>query len=154
LARTMQDQLAAGRARAVFDRTRQYQRVASRRDSAGISSLSVPVSQPNSLRTTQDSLMTPQTPGRIDSRAVASPTAGETITETGYLVQVFSARPNSPPFALTDNTGRTLVYVTPAPGTNLRMHLNNTIRVEGLRGYVHGLDTPHILVSQVARAAQ
>ncbi len=154
LARMTTDSVEARRAQAVVDRTRQYQRVAARRDGDSVIQSNVkpqiPVTSP-----AQPPLgfLSPLSQPQSTAPLSAPPTAGETMTETGYLVQVYSARPNSPPFAITDNNGRTIAYVTPSPGTNLRMHLNNYIRVEGPRGYVNGLDTPHILATQTSRVA-
>ncbi len=154
----------ASRAQAVVERTRQYQRIAQRRDgstmiqgspaptnSSRFSPPISPASAPLSATLGQSSIST-----FSGSRAepMPLPTApGDWTTQTGYLVQVYSARPNSPPFALTDNSGRTVAYVTPAPGTNLRMHLNNYIRVEGPRGFVAGMDTPHVLVNTATRTS-
>jgi hypothetical protein len=76
------------------------------------------------------------------------------MQHSGYLVQVYSARSNSPPFALTDTTGRTVAYVTPSPGVNLRTHLNSRINVVGTRGFLTGLNTPHILVTQAVRTPE
>ncbi len=76
------------------------------------------------------------------------------MEQAGYLVQVYSARSNSPPFALTDNSGRTVAYVTPSPGVNLRMHLNSRISAVGRKGYLQGVNTPHILVTQAVRTAE
>lgn len=76
------------------------------------------------------------------------------MEQNGYLVQVYSARSNSPPFALTDHAGRTVAYVTPAPGVNLRTHLNSQISVVGSRGYLTGLNTPHIMVTQAVRTPE
>lgn len=76
------------------------------------------------------------------------------IEHAGYLVQVYSARSNSPPFALTDHAGRTVAYVTPAPGVNLRSHLNSRISVVGTRGYLTGLNTPHIMATQAVRTPE
>jgi hypothetical protein len=73
---------------------------------------------------------------------------------SGYLVQVYSARTNSPPFALTDNTGRTVAYVTPSPGVNLRIHLNSKVSISGNAGFLTGLNTPHILATQAVRTPE
>ncbi len=171
IARTSIDQLEARRAQAVADRTRQYQRVAQRRDGHLVSQSSNPPLIPASNvqlselpPSSRSSFGTPAIPAssrqglvpsipRVDSQSDQGPSSNW-ISETGFLVQVYSARPNTPPFALTDNGGRTLAYVTPVPGTNLRMHLNNYIRIEGQRGFVNGMDTPHVMVDRAQRVAQ
>jgi SH3-like domain-containing protein len=78
----------------------------------------------------------------------ATPKAG---TAVGYLVQVYSARAESPPFALTDDAGLTVAYVTPYPGVNLRNHLNSRVAVRGTEKLLRGMSTPHILVDNVQR---
>jgi hypothetical protein len=118
------DPTASGRARMLAERTEQYRSMAERRDG----------------RTVVDQAASLQNPSANESSVV------------GTLVQVYSSRSNSPPFALTDNTGRTVAYVTPIPGTNLRPHLNSKVRVSGSQGYVTGLNTPHIVATAVSRS--
>ncbi len=171
LARTSNDDLEARRAQAVADRTRQYQRVARRRDGHPVSQSSNPPMIPAANVRLSEMPPQPQSPFGTPAIPVSSrqglvssipsadtpsdpAVAGNWISETGFLVQVYSARPNTPPFALTDNGGRTLAYVTPVPGTNLRMHLNNYIRIEGQRGFVNGMDTPHVMANRAQRVAQ
>ncbi|MGB7344086.1 MAG: hypothetical protein WBD20_07725 [Pirellulaceae bacterium] len=83
----------------------------------------------------------------LPPRVPAAPSA------SGYLVQVYSARQNSPPYALTDNVGNTIAYVTPAPGVNLRHHINSEVSILGSQGFVQGLNTPHIVASEAVRVA-
>jgi len=66
-------------------------------------------------------------------------------------VQVYSSRANSPPYALTDDRGLTVAYVTPYPGVNLRNHLNSRIEVSGQEKLLEGMSTPHLLVDQAIR---
>ncbi len=73
------------------------------------------------------------------------------VTQSGLLVAVYSADPNRPPYAITDRAGRTLVYVTPAPGVDLKSHLGSEINVQGESGFLQGLDTPHVLATQAQR---
>ncbi len=77
-----------------------------------------------------------------------SPRATE---QTGTLVEVYSADPNRPPFAITDRGGRTLAYVTPAPGVEIRNHLGSEVRLQGETGFLQGLDTPHVLATHAER---
>ena len=134
LAAMSDDQVIAGRARLLADKASKYQDIARRRDgSTVVREFGLPMAG----GTSRDNLKR-NTP------------AGGGI-ETGTLVQVYSSRPNSPPFALTDSSGNTIAYVTPSPGINLRMHLNNHVRVVGTRGYVQGINMPHIVVSQASR---
>lgn len=72
-------------------------------------------------------------------------------TVSGQLVQVYSARPHSPPYAITDASGRTIAYLTPASGTDLRQQLNSQVVVTGTKGTLNDQNMPHILVDQVSR---
>lgn len=83
--------------------------------------------------------------------AAAAPAKNEV---RGYLVQVYSARPDSPPFALTDAAGRTTHYVSPSPGLNLRRYLNQHITLSGQTGYETGLDTPHLIASHAVASPE
>lgn len=71
--------------------------------------------------------------------------------QSGTLVEVYSADPNRPPYAITDRSGRTLAYVTPAPGVEIRNHLGSEVRVRGETGFLQGLNTPHVLATQAER---
>ncbi len=132
------------RARLLVQRVQQVQSVARRRDG-----------QPEVAQ-----LATTLIP--LERAAVTAP-AGQRPTTTldasssdpsGYLVQVYSSRPDSPPFALTDASGRTTHYVSPAPGVNLRRFLNQYITVSGQAGYATGLDTPHVIAVAAVRAPE
>lgn len=84
--------------------------------------------------------------------ALATPSASQgTHSASGFLVQVYSARQNSPPYALTDDAGLTVAYITPYPGVNLRSHLNNRVTISGLQKFVQGMNTPHLLAEKVTR---
>ncbi|MDB4557698.1 SH3 domain-containing protein [bacterium] len=157
LATTEQNPLVVGRARMLMERVEQYRQVAHRRDgevvvrdavtlnSAGRSRYPVlPASHMQSVQPVSNA--GPLYQGRAQSDA------GNITNATGTLVQVYSARTNSPPFALTDNSGRTIAYVTPIPGVNLRTHLNHRVSVFGNRGFLTGLSTPHIVATQAVRS--
>lgn len=79
------------------------------------------------------------------------PSTPEALEHSGVLVEVYSADPDRPPFAITDRGGRTLAYITPAPGVEIRNHLGSEIRVQGETGFLQGLDTPHVLVTHAER---
>ena len=148
LSATAADPSTAGRARMLTERTEQYRRIADRRDGQAV------IGQPASFQLPSTSLNPPPATGAsLIPGTVPAPPTNETAL-VGFLVQVYSARSDSPPFALTDNTGRTLAYVTPTPGTNLRVHLNSKVRVAGNQGYLTGLNTPHIVATTVTRTAE
>ncbi|MDB4331934.1 hypothetical protein OAA27_02575, partial [bacterium] len=153
------DQVTAGRARLIVETAERYRRVALRRDGGVVvasadSIASVPVrpSVGNAERSPQPTASS-QFIGESNS-SNPKVTTGSIIRHDGYLVQVYSARSNSPPFALADSAGRTVAYLTPMPGVNLRTHLNHQISVVGTAGYVTGLTTPHLMVTQVVRTTE
>ena len=129
------DAVIAGQARLLSERADQYARLAERRDGTTQSPAlpATPVTSPGPL-------------------SVAAPSSeSDQAAFSGQLVQVYSARTHSPPFALTDGTGRTIAYVTPSPGINLRMHLNQQVTVTGTRGFVTGLNMPHVMAMRADR---
>ena len=128
------DQLLISRAGLIGERAEQYLQVARKRDG-------------NTVIREQG---IPTVPGPANAQDQSNVKRGPG-NATGYLVQVYSARPSSPPFALTDDHGNTLVYVTPAPGVNLRMHLNSQVQIAGNRGMLTDLNMPHIYVTQASR---
>ncbi len=153
---TSPNPLAVGRARMLLGRVEQYQQVAQRRDGEVVvrdaamlnstSGASYPVLPASHMQPTQ--------PGSNAGPLYQGPVQSNTVkvaNATGTLVQVYSARTNSPPFALTDGSGRTIAYVTPIPGVNLRPHLNHRVSIFGNRGFLTGLSTPHIVATQAVR---
>ena len=153
---TAQNPLVVGRARMLLERVEQYRQVAHRRDgevvvrgpttlnsAAGSRYPVLPASHTQALQPGSNAGPLYQGPAQRESVKVAN--------ATGTLVQVYSARTNSPPFALTDNSGRTVAYVTPIPGVNLRPHLNHRVSIFGNRGFLTGLSTPHIVATQAVR---
>ena len=183
-ASTSTDAVAAGRARMLAETAERYRHIANYRDGQSViqTSAAIPTGPASTdslsrgtLGATPVAVVIP--PSAVPQSAPAQPAlpqpafpaAGSPSTampqggidhgsgvmeQNGYLVQVYSARSNSPPFALTDHAGRTVAYVTPAPGVNLRTHLNSQISVVGSRGYLTGLNTPHIMVTQAVRTPE
>ncbi len=141
------------RARLLVQRIEQYQAVALRRDGRQAASPSIATA----------AIATPSLAALpAASRTAVVPTPGATLPTTvgdgrevsGYLVQVYSARPDSPPFALTDANGKTTHYLSPVPGLNLRRFLNQHVTLSGQIGYATGLDTPHVNVQAAVRSPE
>lgn len=172
-AESSSDAVAAGRARMLAETASRYQRIATRRDGHSViqTTAAIPTETVSGISNTRAStpiaqqLMVQQVDYEAFQTAAPNSSQPKTATngidhgngvmeQNGYLVQVYSARSNSPPFALTDHAGRTLAYVTPSPGVNLRPHLNSRISVVGYRGYLTGLNTPHIMVTQAVRTPE
>ncbi|MCA9140546.1 MAG: hypothetical protein KDB00_27430 [Planctomycetales bacterium] len=162
----------ATRKRELLDLAQRYRNVAARRDGvtliqsnalATAQPMARPMGvQPDLVPLTNASVQAVQQVGAemplrnspqssMASQMIQTPLAPEVGSATGYLVQVYSSRANSPPFALTDDSGLTIAYVTPYPGVNLRNHLNSRIAVRGTEKLLEGMSTPHILVDQAIR---
>lgn len=140
------------RASLLVQRVQQYQEIARRRNGGTArTSLTTPATLPAASLSYPNPIQT----NPIQANPVpAAPQSDQSSDASGYLVQVFSSRPDSPPFALTDKQGRTTFYVSPAPGVNLRRFLNQFINVRGVSGYATGLDTHHIIATGALRAPE
>lgn len=157
LATSAPDAVIAGRARLLAERAQQYSRVATRRDGASVIRNHVPLdTAPASYNV--PILNNSGTPTGATQRTnlgqPVKPNQAQTVSQSGYLVQVYSARRGSPPFALTDDTGRTIAYASPLPGVNLRVHLNSQVTLIGKPNFLAGLNTPHLYVAEAARTPE
>lgn len=129
------DAVNRGRAALLLRRIEEYQRVVAQR-TAGQSSVA-PASGTSEIS---------------DSVATSASTGMETkFDRQGWLVKVYSARPNAPPYAVTDSAGRTLSYVTPVPGINLKRYLNQEVGLYGRVAFDTSLETPHLIAEQAVR---
>lgn len=161
---------AATRTREILDLAQRYRSVASRRDGVTtihstaatartepltgplVGSIPMQAAETDNIRTAAPYAGDVTPPLTASTRQPIETTLGPVAgTATGYLVQVYSSRANSPPFALTDDSGLTIAYVTPYPGVNLRNHLNSRIAVSGNEKLLEGMATPHILVDRAVR---
>jgi uncharacterized protein YraI len=67
----------------------------------------------------------------------------------GWLLPVHSQNRIAPRFALTDERGRVIQYIVPAPGRNLHRHLRKQVGVIGQRQSISGLGAPVLTASNV-----
>lgn len=143
-------------------RARQYQTISRRRDGDTMvqtASLSTPVvpapsipSAPHpSIRPDEGNGPASESTLAATPRTPEPPQPAARPVHEGTIVEVYSADPHRPPFALTDQGGRTIAYVTPAPGLDLRTFLGGPVRVVGETGYLQKLRTAHILATEVQR---
>ena len=83
----------------------------------------------------------------------ASGAAGDAVDPrfdgTGWLLPVHSKRRASPPYALLDQEGRILQFVSPSPGLNLHRYLKKEVGIYGQRAYLPSLDKPHLTAHRV-----
>jgi hypothetical protein len=68
---------------------------------------------------------------------------------SGWLVPVHATHAGQPEYAITDDRGNTLAYVTAVPGVNLRRYLRQPVCLKGRRGYLSELAANHIVVERV-----
>jgi hypothetical protein len=86
--------------------------------------------------------MTPQ------SIAAPTTTAGP-YDAVGILRPVVSRRPGAPQFALVDERGQVISFVTATPDLNLQPYLGHRIGVFGNRGYIPEFQRSNVTASRV-----
>ncbi len=145
-----------GQARLLLERIESFGMMARSAAAVGLSPAPQSTALPASVATNPSSA----TPARAASWTTtkAAPTAPESagsasgqFDATGWLVPVHSSGRDMPTHALTNDTGKIIVYVTPAPGVNLSRFESQPIGVYGLRGYLPQLKTNHIQIQRVVR---
>lgn len=129
LVQTVNDPVDRGRARLLIDRIEQYQEIANRRSGQ-------PMVQPVSA---------------TEPAEVPQSTAPVGYDRQGWLVQVYSSRPDAPPFALTDRDGQTIAYLAPAAGINARRLLNHEVGIIGRLNSRNDSETPYFIAEQIVR---
>ncbi|HVT29694.1 MAG TPA: SH3 domain-containing protein [Lacipirellulaceae bacterium] len=67
---------------------------------------------------------------------VATAANGRPYDAVGILRPVVSRRPGAPQFALVDDRGQVVSFVTPTPDLNLQPYLGHRIGIVGNRGYI------------------
>jgi hypothetical protein len=68
----------------------------------------------------------------------------------GWLKPVVSRQGDKPiaPYAIVDQDGQPICFVTPSPGVNANRYLNKRVGVYGRRGYLEELKKPHVTARQ------
>jgi len=67
----------------------------------------------------------------------------------GWLLPVHSRRQASPPYALLDQQGQILSFVSPAPGLNLHRYLRKQVGIFGQRSRAEFLNKPHLTADRI-----
>ena len=67
----------------------------------------------------------------------------------GRLTRVQPAKLGAPRYALVDDQGNVLAYVSPAPGMNMQYYLGRRIGVTGARGYIAEQNAEHLTAQHV-----
>lgn len=80
----------------------------------------------------------------------AAPAAGGgQYDAVGILRPVVSRRPGAPQFALVDERGQVLSFVTPSPDVNLQPYLGRRVGVVGSRGFIAEFNRAHVTAARV-----
>ncbi len=83
-------------------------------------------------------------PGQVAAAATGTP-----YDAVGVLRPVVSRRPGAPQFALVDEHGQVLTFVTPTPDMNLQPYVGRRVGVVGNRGYIAEFSRTHVTAARV-----
>ena len=67
----------------------------------------------------------------------------------GILRPVVSKRPGAPQFALVDDRGQVVTFVTPTPDINLQPYLGRRVGIAGNRGFIPEFNRAHVTAGRV-----
>ena len=96
---------------------------------------------------------------RVQQGQPLSPGTGQSAETSiydaaGWLMKVHTSSNRAPPYAILDNDGKVLEFVSPAPGLNLHRYLKKRVGVFGYQSYLPSLKTPHITVYRIVDLAR
>lgn len=90
-----------------------------------------------------------QLPTTPQSNGVATTVAGVQYDAVGILRPVVSRRPGAPQFALVDERGQVITFVTSTPDLNLQPYLGHRVGVVGNRGYIPEFQRSNVTAARV-----
>jgi hypothetical protein len=83
-------------------------------------------------------------------QAVAAQTNGpQPYDGSGWLMPVLGGTPGVPRYALTDDAGNIVQFVSPSTGMNLRRYERRRVGVYGQRGYLPTVNRPHLTAERI-----
>jgi hypothetical protein len=129
------DPVSRGRARLVLDKIKQFEGAFDVEDFGPIRSNTGPA-------------------GNLAGNAAKSPSsplADPRYDAQGWLKPVISRKGNKPaaPYAVVDQDGKPICFITPSPGLNLQSYLNKQVGIYGRRGYLEELKKSHLTAERV-----
>lgn len=126
--------ISRGRARLVLDKIKQFEGAF---DVANFG----PIRQASEATTAGEPSQAAQSGGPTDPKYDAR----------GWLKPVISRKGDKPiaPFAVVDEDGKPVAFITPTAGLNLQSYLNKQVGVYGQRGYLEELKRPHVTAQRV-----
>ena len=81
--------------------------------------------------------------------AIGIPNGDSRFDGVGRLAPVVTQKTGGPQYALLDQKGAVLSFVTPAPGVNLKPFVDKHVGVNGQRGYLTDLQRQHVSVQRI-----
>jgi hypothetical protein len=91
-------------------------------------------------------------PGTVVAQGATVPT-GDTPLQpfdaSGILRPVIARRSVAPDYALVDDLGQVLSFVTPGPNVNLQPYLGRRVGIYGLRGFLPQYQRSHLTAGRV-----
>ncbi|MCA9191907.1 MAG: SH3 domain-containing protein [Planctomycetales bacterium] len=150
------DAIMRGQARLLLERIVEFQTVANRQLSTTNNSYAGTMPFTSNASTNGNSSISQAswtTLGGMNTNQSASLVSNQhtNFDATGYLVAIKTSSLDQPPYALQDNSGQTIAYVSTLPGMKLDMYLNQAIGIYGLRGYLPSLQANLIQAERVVR---
>jgi hypothetical protein len=92
-----------------------------------------------------------QSPGGAIAGGVAvSPGEAGRYDAVGILRPVVSRRPGAPQFALVDERGQVVSFVTPSPDVNLQPYLGRRVGIVGMRGFMPEFRRNHVVAGRIS----
>jgi hypothetical protein len=108
--------------------------------------------QPNGGQSGQAPIMPVASPAAANTPAASTTPAGADggpYDAVGILRPVVSKRPGAPQFALVDDKGRVLSFVTPSPDLNLQPYLGRRVGITGNQGFIPEFQRAHVTAARV-----
>ena len=87
---------------------------------------------------------------RLSQAAITPANPNGRYDAVGRLSRVSSSKPGAPQYAIKDETGQVVCYVSPAPGVNLRSYVGQQVGINGSRGYIPEQRTSHVMAQHVS----
>lgn len=91
----------------------------------------------------------PITPAPPTATSHQSQTAGSAYDGTGWLMPIVTQHPGLPRYALTDDNGNILQFVSPLPGLNLSNYERRRIAIIGRKGFVPRFNKVHLTAERI-----
>ena len=91
----------------------------------------------------------PRGNGADPRTAVAATTNGGQYDAVGILRPVVSRRPGAPHFAVVDERGQVVSFVTPTPDLNLQPYLGHRIGIVGNRNFIQEFQRSNVTAARI-----